>query len=155
MRDLLIECYKIEKLAEKVYMQFADNPAYSKAVSETFMEMATEEREHARIIDMFMQTPEHELDATPSLTKDQMDEMLRLAKGLLVCAEKSDLSANEAMKLALQVEEQLVQAHANNALSPGSPKLTAFFADLSQYDRDHIDKLQACIDARQQQSVTD
>jgi rubrerythrin len=155
MRDLLIECYKIEKLAEKVYMQFADNPAYSKAVSETFREMATEEREHARIIDMFLQTPEHELDATPSLTKDQVDEMLRLAKGLLVCAENSDLNANEAMKLALQVEEQLVQAHADNALSPGNLKLTAFFAGLSQYDRDHIDKLQACIDTHQLQSVTD
>ena len=146
MREFLIQCYKIEKLAEKVYTQFAGNPTYSKAVSDTFRKMAADEQEHARIIDMVIQTPEHDLDATPRLSNDQIDEMLRLAKGLLVCAEKSELSSNEAMKLALQIEEHLVQVHANSSLSPGNSKLAAFFADLSQGDSAHVDQLRACID---------
>jgi rubrerythrin len=147
MRKFLAECYKIEKLAEKVYTQFAGNPSYPKAVSETFKKMAADELEHARVIDMVIQTPDHELDATPGLSKELIDEMLSMTKELLVCAESRELSANEALKLALQVEEQLTQVHANNSLTPGNPRLAAFFADLSQYDRAHIDQLRACIEA--------
>ena len=147
MREFLAKCYKIEKLAEKVYMQFAGNPTYSKDVSETFAKMAAEELEHARTIEVAMHTLEPGLDATHCLSKDQIDEMLSLVEGLLVSAEKNKLSSNEALKLALQVEEHLVKVHVNNSLLPGNPDLAEFFADLSKSDLAHVDQLKANIDA--------
>ena len=98
---------------------------------ETFHLLAADELEHARVIGMVMQTPDRELDATPGLSKELIDEMLSMTKELLACAESRELSANEALKLALQVEEQLTQVHANNSLTPGNPRLAAFFDDLS------------------------
>ena len=146
MWEFLNECYKIEKLAAKVYRKFSENLNYPAGIRTTFAKMADEEMEHARIIDLVMQTPEHELKATPYLSQAEVDELLRLVKASLVCAEHSEMGVKEALEFALQVEEQLVQVHANNALLPGDQKLDNFFSSLAQFDRDHVDQLRALID---------
>ena len=145
MRDFLLECYKVEKLAAKVYTKFAGNPSYPKAVCELFQKLAADELEHSRVIDLVMQTPEQELDATPALSTGEVDEMLELANALLAEAERGNLSANEALEFALRIEHHLVQVHANNALEPKSERLGKFFKELAQYDRAHVDQIQACI----------
>lgn len=147
MRNFLQECYKIEKLAAKTYLQFAERMDYPENIRQIFQEMADDEMEHARIIDMVIQTPGHELVATPGLSAEQVDEKLRLAKALLVSAEHSELSADAALQLALDAEAQLVDVHANQALVPGNPKLSEFFSALSQYDCAHVEKLRACLNA--------
>lgn len=146
MRKLLLECYRIEQLAAKIYTQFSNKPHYPASVRETFSTMAKEELEHARIIDLVLQTPAHELDALPGLSEEQIDEKLRLAKAILVSAEQCEMSAGEAVQLAMEAEEHLVKVHANQSLIPGGPKLAAFFAELSRYDAAHVDKLRACLD---------
>lgn len=147
MRKLLLECYRIELLAAKIYTQFANKRQYPPSVRETFSNMAKEELEHARIIDLVLQTPAQELDAVPRLSAEQIDEKLRLAKAILIGAERCEMSADQAVQLAMEAEEQLVEVHANQALTPGGPRLAAFFADLSRYDAAHVDKLRACIEA--------
>jgi hypothetical protein len=47
------------------------------------------------------------------MSEEMLDEKLRLAKALLVGAVHSELSADEAVHLALQAEEYLVEVHAN------------------------------------------
>lgn len=147
MRNFLHECYKIEQLAAKTYQQFAERMDYPENIRQIFQEMADDEMEHARIIDMVIQTPGHELVVTPGLSAGQVDEKLRLAKALLVSAEHSDLSADAALQLALDAEAQLVEVHANQSLIPGNPEMTDFFSTLTQYDCEHVDKLRACLDA--------
>jgi rubrerythrin len=146
MRKLLLECYRIEQLAAKIYTQFANKVYYPTNVRETFRKMAKEELEHARIIDLVLQTPTHELDAIPWLSEKQVDEKLQFANALLASAAQKELSASDAVKLAIEAEEQLVEVHANQALIPGAPKLAAFFNDLSRYDAAHVDRLRACLD---------
>ena len=146
MWGFLNECYTIEKLAAQAYRRFSGNLSYPEKVRTTFAKMADEEMEHARIIDMVMQTPEHELKAIPSLGQTEVDELLRLVKASLIFAEQGELSATEALELALQVEEQLVQVHANNALMPVDQNLDNFFSSLAQFDRDHVDQLRSLIE---------
>jgi len=143
----LLECYKIEQLAADVYSKFANKSSYSETVRETFRNMASDELEHARIIDQVMQMPEDELEAFPRMSEEMLDEKLRLAKALLVGAMHSEMSADDALRLALQAEEYLVDVHANQALAPLNAKLEAFFKELSTYDSEHVDTLRAYLDS--------
>ena len=149
MRIFLEECYTIEKLAARIYLQFAGRTHYPESIRQIFLEIAEDEMEHARIIDKVIQAPGYGLVTTPGLSDEKIDEELQLAKALLFSAEHSELSACDALQLALESEAKLVEVHANQASIPGSPTLTAFFTALFQCERAHVDTLRACLDTCQ------
>jgi len=149
MKIFLEECCTIEKLAARIYRQFAERTHYPENIRQIFLEIAEDEMERARIIDKLIQAPGYGLVTTPGLPDQKVDEKLQLAKALLFNAEHSELSACDALQLALESEARLVEVHANQALIPGSPTLTAFFSALFQCERAHVDTLRACLETCQ------
>jgi hypothetical protein len=64
--------------------------------------MVKKELEHDRIVNLVLQAPVHEIAAIHGLSAKPVDEKLRLAKALLASAEQSEMSASEAVQLAME-----------------------------------------------------
>lgn len=145
MRDFLGDCHRIETIASQIYQQLAGDPAYAKEVRSVFHCLCNDERAHAREIDLVLQTPEQELDAVNLVSWERIDAALRLAEAMAARVNSRRLSEEEALRLAVDMEQQFVNVHVNNTLSFNNRRVAALFADLGSGDQTHVDQLRQCL----------
>lgn len=145
MRSFLADCIRIETLASKIYQNFADNTTFAKEVRKVFQQLSDDERAHARHIDLVLQGDEKEVDAIPMISGEKIGHGVALAESLLEKVEGERLEEEEALKLAVTLENQFLKVHVNNALHFNNKKLDNLFSQLNSEDEAHIKTLKECL----------
>ncbi len=145
MRGFLIDCRRIETLASKIYQHLANNKAYAKEVRKVFQKLSDDERAHARHIDLMLPSDEKEVAATPIIAWEKISHGVTLAESRLQKVERERLSEEEALRLAVDLEQQFLKVHINNALHIHNQKLADLFNKLGSEDEDHLNTLKDCL----------
>lgn len=145
MRDFLSDCHKIETMTGQIYQQLSTDQSYSKDIRATFKSLCNDEQSHARQIDLVMQTPEQELDAVNQISWERVNMAVQLVEQMFAKINLKRLNEEEALRLAIEMEEQFVKIHVHNSLKFDNPRLSALFAELGSHDQIHVNLLRECI----------
>ncbi len=145
MRSFLIDCIRIETLASKTYQLLANNKAYAKEVCKVFQKLSDDELTHARHIDLVLQANEKDIEATPMISGEKISHGVNLAESVLQKVERKRLNEEEALRLAVSLEQQFLKVHVNNAVHFHNLKLTELFNKLGSEDEAHLNTLKECL----------
>jgi len=145
MRGFLQDCRKIEQLASQIYQRLASDAAYASEVRTTFHKLSNDERAHAHDIDLLMQGLAHEVDAVAKVSWEMVEAAVRRAVRMVETLDSGPLSEEAALRLAVEMEQQFVKVHVNNALHFHNPRLAALFEELGRSDQTHLDALRECL----------
>lgn len=145
MRNLLTDCKRIEALAGKIYQHLADDEAYAVEVRKTFQKLSDDERAHARHIDLVLQGNEAEVDATQVIAGEKIGHAVTLAESFLQAVERNELNEENALRLAVDMEQRFVKVHVQNALHFHNQKLAEIFNELGREDEVHLQTLKECL----------
>jgi rubrerythrin len=146
MRELLRDCSTIERLAEEIYRQLAADATYAGRVRETFARLAQDERDHARQIDNTLDVPAGKLDAVTRIAWRKVDEALQKVRRLHRDVGSRGLSEEEALRLAVTLEQDFIKVHLDNALHFFDRRTAALFEDLARSDEAHLASLRECLE---------
>ena len=145
MRSFLIDCIRIETLASKTYQLLANNKAYAKEVCKVFQKLSDDELAHARLIDLVLQANEKDIEATPMISGEKISHGVNLAESVLQKVERKRLNEEEALRLAVSLEQQFLKVHVNNAVHFHNHKLAELFNKLGSEDEAHLNTLKECL----------
>ena len=145
MRSFLIDCIRIETLASKTYQLLANNKAYAKEVCKVFQKLSDDELTHARHIDLVLQANEKDIEATPMISGEKISHGVNLAESVLQKVERKRLNEEEALRLAVSLEQQFLKVHVNNAVHFHNLKLAELFNKLGSEDEAHLNTLKECL----------
>ena len=145
MRSFLIDCIRIETLASKTYQILANNNAYAKEVCKVFQKLSDDELAHARLIDLVLQANEKDIEATPMISGEKINHGVNLAESVLQKVERERLSEEDALRLAVSLEQQFLKVHVNNAVNFHNLKLAELFIKLGSEDEAHLNTLKECL----------
>ncbi len=145
MRSLLIDCKKIEMLAGKIYKLLGDDEAYANEVRKVFQKLSDDERAHARHIDLVLQGNEEEVDASQMIAGEKISQAVTLAESFFQKVEREKLGEENALRLAVDMEQQFIKVHVQNALHFHNLKLAELFNQLGREDEAHLNTLRECL----------
>jgi rubrerythrin len=145
MRSFLQECKKIEEIASKIYQQFAGDKSYAREVRKVFQKLSDDEKIHARQIDLVLQANENEIDVTPMISSSRLDEAVKLAESFAREVEGEILNEEKALQLTVQIEQQFVKFHVQNAMFFRNLKLAELFSKLGKEEEAHLNTLRDCL----------
>lgn len=145
MDGLLNDCYRIEQLAGEIYHRLAIDQGYAPEIRGVFHALGSDERAHARQIDMVRQTAGRELNAIGRIAWESVDVALQQAERMAAELDRRRLDEVEALRLAVEMEQAFVKVHVNNALHFRNPRVAALFEELGSQDQLHLDRLRECL----------
>lgn len=146
MHDFLRDCHKIETTAGSIYQHLSSELSYPQEIRSLFQRLSSEEREHARQIDLALQATPAELDAVARFSGERLNASLLLVDHVLEMVQSRRLSEIEALRLAVELERKFANVHVHNSLDFGNPQLAKLFTDLGSYDQIHVDQLRECLE---------
>jgi rubrerythrin len=145
MKAILLDCGKIERLAEDIYRQMARQSEFSEKVRATFTQMAEDEREHAAQLDLALQFPEESLGMVKRISWEKVAEGLDLINKIYQDIDHYLASEEAALKMAIELENKFVRMHLDNAIHFRVPRIAGLFQQLSCEDESHLETLRACL----------
>jgi len=145
MRGFLVDCSRIETLVSKIYQHLANDKTFAKEVSKVFQKLSEDERAHARHIDLVLQADEKEVAATPLITWEKINHGVLLAESTLQKVKRERLNEEDALRLAVSLEQQFLKIHVNNTLKFHNQKLADLFDKLGSEDEAHLNTLKDCL----------
>ncbi len=141
MRALLNNCRQIEEMVNSIYRLLAARPEYSAEVRTTFVRLAADEVDHCRQLDQALQVPELQDLGVTRIAWAKVEEALQQARGLLAEVRSRDCSEEEALQLAVTLEENFVKVHLDNAVHFTDHHLAELFTALGRSDQEHLELL--------------
>jgi len=151
MRLLLNDCRQVEEVAGRIYQHLASIPGFAAEVRATFQQLAADEVEHSRQLEQALQLPEPGRLGVNRIAWTKVDEALQLARSLLSEVQQKKFSEEEALRLAVNLEEGFVKIHLDNAVHFKSQRFADLFNGLGRSDQDHLTTLRECLRWWQQQ----
>ena len=145
MKVFLDGCRRIETLSAEIYQRLAVDADYAPEVRSTFHRLSNDERSHAREIDLLLQATAQELAAAVKIPLSEIEVAVQAAENIVRVLDRMRLNEEEALQLAVQMEEQFVKVHAGNAVHFSNPRIAALFETLSRHDQEHLDALRQCL----------
>lgn len=145
MRDFLNDCRSIETIASQIYQQLAGDPSYSMEVRSVFRNLCNDERDHARQFDLVLQGADQEVEALSRVAGGQIELALQLAHNMEEMLDQRRLSEEEALRLAVEMEQRFLGIHIHNTMHFDNPRLAELFASLGRYDETHVNQLRECL----------
>jgi len=145
MKAVLLDCAKIESLTAHIYQQMAGQSGFCDKVRETFARLAEDEREHAAQLEMVLQFPEEKLDMVKRISWEKvaegLDKILAIGRDL----ESFASSEEDALKMAIDLENRFINIHLNNAVHFSEPRVAELFEHLGRGDEAHLCTLKECL----------
>lgn len=141
MRGFLRDCCRIEELAGLIYQRLAGESAYAPEVRTLFNRLAGEELDHARQFDLLLQGTAPEIEGGKRISWERVDTALQLAEEMLASLDSRRLEEEEALRLAVRMEQEFIRVHVHNAVHFHNPRLAALFEELGRQDEAHLDRL--------------
>jgi len=142
--DGLEKAELVEKAAESLYRRLAAKFREHPMLCGLFIDLADEEREHARRVAMlrYQVRNDKQLAARIRIDTAFMDQLLRETEHVSAQIARSELSAAKAIQLAYALERSYSTAHAEVAAA-ADPWLREFFTSLAEDDVRHRAMLEA------------
>jgi len=145
MQAYLEDCRRIEICAGEIYRHLSEQPGFRQELRNLFRVLSEDELDHARQIDLLLQDTSGEIVALHCISAEKIDESVRMAESLLSTVTCRRMSEEEALRMAVELEESFVKVHAHNSLRLDNDRLEAFFEQLGSYDQVHVDLLSRCL----------
>lgn len=134
----------VEKAAESLYRRLAAKFRENPKLAELFVELADEEREHARRLAMlrYQVASDSELAKRVHIDEALMDRLLDETRVVGKKIVQTAFTPAEALELAYALERTFAAAHAEVAAA-ADPWLQDFFASLAEDDGRHRAMIEA------------
>jgi rubrerythrin len=132
-------------LAGKIYKLLGDDEAYANEVRKVFQKLSDDERAHARHIDLVLQGNEEEVDASQMIAGEKISQAVTLAESFFQKVEREKLGEENALRLAVDMEQQFIKVHVQNAMHFHNLKLAELFNQLGREDEAHLNTLRECL----------
>lgn len=145
MQRYLNDCRRIEEVASTLYQQLAADKTYHSKVREVFQKLSNDEKEHMLNIDLVLQANDKDIDVREMIAGEKLNDALVLAEHLLQKVQNENLNEEKALRLAVEMEQQFVKVHVDNALYFHDQKLSELFNRLGSEDETHLSTLKECL----------
>jgi rubrerythrin len=142
---MLLDCGKIERLAGDIYRKMACQPGFCDTVRSTFARMAEDEQEHAAQLEMALQFPEQTLGMVKRISWEKVAEGLERLKQINRELNQYLASEENALKMAIELENGFVRMHLDNAIHFKDPRIAELFQRLGRGDETHLETLKECL----------
>jgi len=145
MRSYLVDCKRIEEIVSTIYQQLATDKTYHSQVREVFQNLSDDEKAHMRHIDLVLQANDKDIDANEMIAGDKLRNALALVEHLFQKVQKENLNEEDALRLAVEMEQQFLKVHVDNAIYFRDKKLSELFKELGSEDEAHLNTLKECL----------
>ena len=145
MWSYLSDCRRIEEIAGTIYQHLAAEKTYHDKVRELFRKLGDDEREHTHHIDLVLQANDKDIATLKMIAGEKLNEVLELAEHLLEKVQQEELEEEDALRLAVQMEQQFVKVHADNSVYFRDRELSSLFSKLGSEDEAHLNTLKDCL----------
>ena len=138
MRALLNNCRQIEDRVNRIYRLLAARPEYGAEVRTLFGRLAADEVDHCLQLDQALQVPDLQRLGVSRISLAKVEEALRQAGELLAAVQARTCSEEEALRLAMTLEENFIKVHLDNAVQVTDRQLATLFATLGWSEEEHL-----------------
>lgn len=143
MQKFLSKCADIEGTVALIYQEFARNPQSDKTLMKIWQDLATDEEAHVQQLKLAMRLPTQSVFNGLSSDSPDPDELLRVARELLVKAREGQMSLLDMLKSAVVLEKDFRKVHATCSLLFKEAPLKKTFSALAKADGEHLAALDA------------
>jgi rubrerythrin len=152
MRSYLNNCQKIEQVLGEVYRKLAGVRTYSERLRGIFEQMARDEDDHARQLELAKGVPEEVFFEGYRFDPEQLDELLRRAHMFLNMTDHPPRSERLMVKTARDMEMEFINIHLQNAVKFRDAAVAELFRDLARDDEEHLKTLDSYFETRKKAS---
>jgi rubrerythrin len=152
MRSYLNNCQKIEQVLGEVYRKLAGVRTYSERLRGIFEQMARDEDDHARQLELAKGVPEEVFFEGYRFDPEQLDELLRRAHMFLNMTDHPPRSERLMVKTARDMEMEFINVHLQNAVKFRDAAIAELFRDLARDDEEHLKTLDSYFENRKKTS---
>lgn len=138
-------CRQIEELASQIYSQLGQHDQFAPEVRRVFQKLSSDERAHARNLDLVLQEGEVSRMAMARISREKLEEAKLFAEELFARSRQTELDQEQALRIAVKMEQKFITVHVQNAVHLSNPRLAQLFEELNAADQEHIDSLNECI----------
>jgi len=146
MIQLLNDCSSIERLAGEIYSLLSREGSYCERVRATFRQLASDEVEHARQLELAIRGCSRDGSAVKRISWTVVDALLGQVLDWRNQVQKSPPTEEEALRLALELERNLVRIHVDHAIHFDDPRIFKLFQGLGRSDEEHLGTLRNCLE---------
>ena len=143
MKAILQTCIDVEERVGEIYQQLINHPDANEELREIWQEMADDEMRHARRIRLVNDRFEVTGVMLCSLNREDVLQLFDRAGEILLDAQESSLSIEEAIYASVELEDAFLKVHLGFAASGNQPDLQTMFKALAEADREHTVRLKS------------
>lgn len=146
MKQLLSTCAAIERAVGDIYFQFEQMYADIPQLSDLWQKTAREELNHEQQFLMASRLYSSQLKPDSSVSLERLVTILSAVRGVHDRVLQSPPSPERALKLAIDLEKQLVETHLKAVLCFDSQSVNGLFKAMMAADQEHVAALQKFLD---------
>lgn len=137
MRRYLNICAEIEETVGQIYEAMADKLPKEERLSDIWRQMARDERDHAGQIRFALRLPARHVFEVQDFPEEKVEVLLNRARNILQLVKERPLTVREAVRLALGLEGEFLNAHIVGA-SFKEESLKKMMQALARADEAHL-----------------
>lgn len=142
MKELLNTCAKIERAVSDLYFQFGQLYAEAPQLSELWQKTAREELNHEQQFLMASRLYSSQLTPDSTVSIERLHKILDAVRGVHDKVLQAPPSPEQALKLSISLEEQLVETHLKAVLCFDDQSVNRLFKAMMAADHEHVAALQ-------------
>ncbi len=151
MKELLQACARIERAVSDLYFSFREiHHESDPELAALWEKTAQEELNHEQQFLMAERLYAAQLDPNPSVTLESLQKVLQSIETVQQKARELRPNAQQALKMAVGLEEQLAETHMQAVMRFTDQSVTRLFAAMMAADQDHVaslrQRLAACLE---------
>jgi len=146
MRELLNTCAKIERAVSDLYFLFEQTFSTTPQLALLWQKTAREELNHEQQFLLASRLYASQLTPDSSVSLERLLKILDAVHGVHNKAIQSPPSPKQALKLAISLEEQLVETHLKAVLCFDEQSVNRLFKAMMAADHEHVAALQKFFD---------
>ena len=135
---LLEQCAVIEETVGEVYRVLADSVPCDGMLLRIWRQMAQDEDAHAAQLRLARRLAKDAKLEQCHLSAAELEQLGRRAQTVLAGVKARALTADDALRVSLKLEQDFLKVHAAENLSLGDPSIAALFASLARADDEHV-----------------
>jgi rubrerythrin len=143
MKSYLDGCQKIEQLMAEIYRKLAGVEDYSEKLRSIFAQMARDEDDHARQLELAKGVPETAFAKDRRFDQRKLEDLRRQAHRLLRLAAGPAPIESLMLETAKDLEMEFIKIHLQNALKFRDAAMAETFRSMAREDQEHFETLDA------------
>jgi len=142
VKELLQACARIERAVSNLYFSFRDiHHDSDPELAALWEKTAQEELNHEQQFLMAERLYAAQLNPDPGVTLELLQKVLQSVESVQQKAQAMRPNAQQALKMAVSLEEQLAETHMKTVMRFTDQSVTRLFAAMMAADQDHIASL--------------